>query len=154
MSRRLGRGWGDGPIKCVPCTQEDLAHTKVLPHKFIIVKNPWRTFQSSVIKITQLKSRCLPIADVDKLVSKVTLNHVILSFHSGWGGGILRLFLLLLGSQCPKSDTWQGSLYLWGLLWSSTANKGYQRVHAAPFPPGYMHIPQQESGRVTNNGSL
>lgn len=71
---------------------------------------------------------------------------MILSFHSGWGGGILRLFLLLLGSQCPKPDTWQGSLYLWGLLWSSTANKGYQRVHAAPFPPG--HIPQQESGRV------
>lgn len=72
--------------------------------------------EPSAIEVALPKSRCLPIAEVDKLISKVSLNHVTLSFHSRSGGGILRLFSLLLGTQCPGLDTWQGSLYLWGQL--------------------------------------
>lgn len=59
MSRRHGRGWGDGPIKRVPCTQEDLAYTKILPqreyHKFIIVKNPGALFSLLSLKLLSLR---------------------------------------------------------------------------------------------------
>lgn len=149
-------------MKCLPHIQEDLAYPKVLPHreyqKPITAKNRGalsvRTLattvstESSAIEVAQPRSRCLPIAEVDKLISKVSLNCVTLSFHSRSGGGILRLFSLLLGTQCLRLDTWQGSLYLWGQLWSSTANKGYQKTPAAPSPPGHAHVPRRESGRA------
>lgn len=71
-----------------------------------------------------------------------------LEFPQWVGRGYFKIVLLLLGTPCPKPDTWQGNLYLWGQLWSSTANKGYQTVPPAPFPPGHTHIPQRESGRA------
>lgn len=117
-------------------------------------KEPWCTFQSSVNGIAQLKSGCLPIADVDKLVSKVSLNHVISSFHSGWGGGILRLFCSFLALRAPSLTLGKETCTSGDSCGVAQQTKGTRQFL---LPPSHLGIRTSHRGRVAglwNNGRL
>lgn len=71
------------------------------------------------------------------------------------GGGILRLFSLLLGTQCPKPDAWQGKARDSG----DGCRVAQQTKGTRKFllPPSHLGTRTSHGGRVAglwNNGSL
>ena len=71
--------------------------------------------------------------------------------------GILRLFFLFLGTQCPLPDTWSLARkpVPLGLGVGPTVNKEHKKVPLVPTPNISAHIPMAGKWQgCGNNGSL